>query len=238
MPQADFTLLFDLDGTLTDTDELHFRAFRALLAEHGRELDHDGYLRHVHGSTNEAIMRALLPGIPERHRELAERKEQLFRASVGQLRPTPGALRLFDWAQAKGAAVAVVTNAPRANAELMLDGLGLASRVDALVIGDELAYGKPHPLPYLAGLARVGGRAERACAFEDSPSGIRAAKQAGLRTFAIAGMLPEVALREAGADSVIADFNSPELWQWLERASATASLNGRLGHVLNANRRL
>ncbi|MBX9349059.1 HAD-IA family hydrolase [Chromobacterium vaccinii] len=222
MLQAAFTLLFDLDGTLTDTDELHFHAFRSLLAEHCRELDHDSYLRHVHGSTNEAIMQALLPDLPERHQELAERKEKLFRASISQLRPTPGALRLFDWARANGAAIAIVTNAPRANAELMLDGLGLASRVDTLVIGDELAYGKPHPLPYLAGLARLGGRAERACAFEDSLSGIRAAKQAGLHTFAIAGMLPEAALREAGADAVIADFNAPELWQWLEQADIRA----------------
>ncbi|AXE36393.1 HAD family hydrolase [Chromobacterium phragmitis] len=218
MPQADFTLLFDLDGTLANTDALHFRAFRALLAEHGRELDHDSYLLHVHGSSNEAIMRALLPHLPERHRELAERKEALFRATLGQVEATPGAPRLFDWAQFRGAAIAVVTNAPRANAELMLERLGLASLVDALVIGDELAYGKPHPLPYLAGLARLGGDAARACAFEDSPSGIRSAKQAGLHTFALAGTLPPAALFEAGADSAIPDFNAPELWRWLEHA--------------------
>ncbi len=50
----------------------------------------------------------------------------------------------------------VVTNAPRPNAELLLSGLGIARRFKAVVIGDELAHGKPHPLPYLEGLRLAG----------------------------------------------------------------------------------
>ncbi|WP_196782586.1 HAD family hydrolase [Chromobacterium paludis] len=216
--KADFCLLFDLDGTLTHTDDLHFDAFRALMAEHGRALDHDTFLHHIVGATNEAIMGRLFPDLPERHLELAECKERLFRDSVTRLTPTPGAPELFDWAERHGVGIAVVTNAPRANAELMLAGLGLTDRIDALVIGDELAHGKPHPLPYQTGLARLGGRAERACAFEDSPSGMRAAHAAGIHSYGIAGALPPQTLLDAGAAAVIADFTAPELWRWLERA--------------------
>ncbi|KUM02488.1 HAD-IA family hydrolase [Chromobacterium subtsugae] len=218
--KADFSLLFDLDGTLTHTDDLHFDAFRTLMAEHGRALDHDTFLHHIVGAANEAIMARLFPDQPAQHLALAARKEQLFRDSVTRLVPTPGARELFDWAERHGVGIAVVTNAPRANAELMLGGLGLAQRIDALVIGDELAHGKPHPLPYQTGLARLGGRAERACAFEDSPSGMRAACAAGIHSYGIAGALPPQKLLDAGAAAVIADFAAPELWRWLERALA------------------
>jgi beta-phosphoglucomutase-like phosphatase (HAD superfamily) len=111
----------------------------------------------------------------------------------------------------------VVTNAPRANAAMMLKGLNLAERFDALVIGDELAHGKPHPLPYLTALEKLGGDATRAIAFEDSLSGIRAASSAGVHTVGLLTSLPEAALRDAGAAAVIADFRDRALWQWLER---------------------
>ncbi|MDE1712722.1 HAD hydrolase-like protein (plasmid) [Chromobacterium amazonense] len=66
--KADFCLLFDLDGTLTHTDDLHFDAFATLMAEHGRALDHDTFLRHIVGATNEAIMARLFPDLPSSSR--------------------------------------------------------------------------------------------------------------------------------------------------------------------------
>jgi beta-phosphoglucomutase-like phosphatase (HAD superfamily) len=80
-----------------------------------------------------------------------------------------------------------------------------------LVIGDELAAGKPDPLPYLTGLQRLGGEAARAVAFEDSLSGIRAASAAGIFTFGMRTALEDDALRGAGASAVIADFSDPAL---------------------------
>ena len=78
--------------------------------------------------------------------------------------------------------MAAVTNAPRLNAEMMLAGLGIAHRFKALVIGDELHHGKPHPLPYLEGLRPLGAEAERSLAFEDSRSGVQSATAAGIAT--------------------------------------------------------
>ena len=174
--QPNFSLLFDLDGTLVNTDELHFGAFQVLLGERGRSITIETYQSRIMGATNDVIMREFFPDVPaSEHRALADRKEALFRASATRMNPIAGALKVFDWARSRGVRIAVVTNAPRANAELMLNGLALADRIDALVIGDELPRGKPDPLPYLTGLERLGGIAERALAFEDSLSGIRAA---------------------------------------------------------------
>jgi len=223
---CDFTLLFDLDGTLVNTDELHFRAFQAVLADFGRSLTMDTYRERIMGGSNEAIMRELFPHEPaEVKQQLADRKEALFRSAVTTLAPTRGVIELLDWAQRHDIRVGVVTNAPRPNADLMLGGIGIAGRIDALVIGDELARGKPDPLPYLTGLDRLGGDATRAIAFEDSLSGIRSASRAGIYTLGLRGVLADEAMREAGANGVIDDFTSPALWRMLSRVEAGEALS-------------
>lgn len=216
----DFTLLFDLDGTLVNTDELHFAAFQTLLADFGRSLTMETYRSRIMGASNEAIMHELFPDAPDRHQHLADRKEALFRSAVTTLEPTRGVIEVLDWARAHDVRVGVVTNAPRPNADLMLRGLGIVDRIDALVIGEELARGKPDPLPYLTGLQRLRGDAARAIAFEDSLSGIRSASAAGIHTFGLRGALSEDALRDAGANDVIDDFTSPVLWRLLEQVES------------------
>ncbi len=216
MPPSDLSLLFDLDGTLVIADHLHHAAFQAVLAEHGLSLTFDEYKTRVMGVANDAIMRDFFPGLPiSRHRELANRKETLFRESATALEPAPGTVALLDWADSNGVGLAVVTNAPRANAELMLAGAGIGGRIRTLVVADELAHGKPHPLPYETGLRLLGGRAERAVAFEDSRAGIAAARAAGIFTFGLRTGLDADALTRAGANAVIDDFTAPALWAHL-----------------------
>jgi beta-phosphoglucomutase len=210
-------LLFDLDGTLVDTDHLHVGAFATLLAERGRTLSIHDYRAHVMGAPNDAIMTYLFPDHPPHEQAgLLERKEELVRAGMDRLTPTPGLLDLLGWAAERAVPCGVVTNAPRPNAEKMLAGLGLAERFPVLVIGDELARGKPDPLPYLTGLQRLGAEAAHAVAFEDSRSGIRAASAAGIFTFGMRTALDDAALRAAGADAVISDFTDPALRAHLE----------------------
>ena len=96
--------------------------------------------------------------------------------------PVPGLTALLDQADGAGVPMVAVTNAPRPNAELLLSGLGITHRFKAIVIGDELAHGKPHPLPYLEGLRLAGASADGAVAFEDSRSGIQSATAAGIAT--------------------------------------------------------
>jgi beta-phosphoglucomutase len=211
------TLLFDLDGTIVDTDALHFEAFRRLLGAQGRMLDHATYTTRIMGHPNAAIAAWLFPDAGEAERRgFCDAKEALFRSLALEMAPLPGLHAMLDWADRIGARRAVVTNAPRLNAEFVLRALGLTERFDTLVIGEELARGKPDPLPYATALARLGRSATQAVAFEDSRSGIAAARGAGLFTYGVATGLDAGALREAGADAAIADFADPAL-----RASLT-----------------
>jgi beta-phosphoglucomutase len=210
-------LLFDLDGTLTDTDHLHVEAFRILLKDFGRAITLEHYKARIMGHPNDEIMREMFPDeTPERRVALSEHKEQLFRDQLETLTPTPGVLRVLDWADAHGVPYAVVTNAPRANAEMMLHGLGLDRRMTELVIGDELERAKPDPLPYRTGLQLLGASAERALAFEDSLPGIRAAHGAGITTYGIRTAHPDAALLGSGAVAAITDFTDAGLWRRLE----------------------
>jgi len=206
------TLLFDLDGTITDTDALHYEAFRRLLAARGREIVHDIYKTRIMGQPNAAIAAWLFPGSDAAAQAaFSDTKEALFRTLARTLVPLPGLVAVLDWAERLGLRRAVVTNAPRCIAEFMLDALGLRARFEVLIIGEELARAKPDKLPYVTALARLGRSAERAVAFEDSRSGIAAARAAGLFTYGVATGLDAATLRAAGAQATIADFTDPVL---------------------------
>ncbi|WP_024695430.1 HAD-IA family hydrolase [Pseudomonas syringae] len=210
-------LLFDLDGTLIDTDELHLSAFNQLLARWDRSMDIGYYKAHVMGFPDDMIFAGLFPDIASsQYPTLAAEKEAMFRAQLGETIPVAGVLHLLDHAEQRGLRTAVVTNAPRENALAMLTGLGIADRFEIIVIGGELAHGKPHPMPYLTALELLGVTAEDAIAFEDSLAGVQSAHAAGIYTFGMLSGLQEHQLREAGARSVIRDFDADALWQFLK----------------------
>jgi len=130
----------------------------------------------------------------------------------------PGLMALLDRAERGGVPMVAVTNAPRANAELLLTGLGIAHRFKAVVIGDELAHGKPHPLPYLEGLRLAGASAQAALAFEDSRSGIQSATAARIATIGMRTGLSHADLIAAGAIASASAFDDPELIGRVEQA--------------------
>ena len=213
-------LLFDLDGTLLHSDPLHFAVFQEMFAERGREIDEAYYLGHIHGTHNLESFPTFFPG--EDAQELSDQKEARFRDRLGAGHPPmPGAVALLDHAEAQGWQVGVVTNAPRVNAEHMLEAIGLRARFEVLVIGDECSRGKPDPAPYLAAMERLSVAAADCMAFEDSPSGMRAAAASGAYAVGIRSSADDDTLRANGAQITLSDFNDPALWTTL------AHLNGK-----------
>ncbi|MDD2046060.1 HAD family hydrolase [Pseudomonas putida] len=213
-------LLFDLDGTLTDTDKLHLLAMQQLLLEEGRVLTEAEFDAHVSGRANADLCRYLFPerSLAE-HQAFADRKEARFRALSPTLQPTAGLIRLLEHAEQAGIGMAVVTNAPRANAVHMLNAMGLGERFKHVLVAEELPRAKPDPLPYLAGLECLQARASHALAFEDSVPGVTAASQAGIFTVGLSTSQAPDALLAAGAQLVVADFEDPRLWALIEQMS-------------------
>src|SRR5229473_4279276 len=140
------------------------------------------------------------------------RKEAAFRKLVsGKIQPLPGLMTLLTLADRASIPMVAVTNAPRLNAEMLLSGLGIVHRFKALIIGDELPHGKPHPMPYLEGLRAVSAAPNLSLAFEDSRSGIQSASAAGIATIGMRTSLSHNEMVAAGARMTAGTFDDPEL---------------------------
>ncbi len=205
-------LLFDLDGTLAETDSLHLPTWVEALAPYGVEVDEEFYKERISGRSTPEIVRDLLPDLTEEEgTAIGDAKEASFRERATELEPLPGLLDLVQEGKNLGLRIALVTNAPKENVGAMLPALELQHFFETVVIADEAGAVKPDPAPYTAALQKTGVDAEEALAFEDSVSGIASSVAAGVSTVGIASTQDPERLLEAGAFMVAEDFTDPEL---------------------------
>ncbi|OUL36210.1 hydrolase [Nostoc sp. T09] len=213
-------ILFDLDGTIVNTDPIHYQAWQQKLSNYGIEIDETFYKSRISGRLNPEIVKDILPQLSPADREkFADEKEALFRELAPNLKPLNGFSELIAWTEAHQLQRALVTNAPRLNAEFMLEVLGIKEAFHTIVLADDCIAGKPDPAPYQVALTKLGIQAQEAIALEDSPSGIRSAVGAGIRTIAIASTHDPKVLVEVGAFMAIPDFTSLQLWTLLNSMS-------------------
>jgi HAD superfamily hydrolase (TIGR01509 family) len=205
-------LLFDLDGTLAETDSLHLPTWVDVLGPYGIEVDEEFYRERISGRSNSKIVEDLLPNLSaEDGQELADAKEASFRERTGELEPLLGLLNFLREGQQLGLRMALVTNAPEENVEAILLALELREFFDEVVLSDEVGTVKPDPAPYKAALDKLDVAPEEALAFEDSTSGIASAVGSGLPTVGIASTQAPETLKDAGALMVAKDFADPGL---------------------------
>jgi len=205
-------LLFDLDGTLSETDSLHLPTWVDVLEPYGVGVDEEFYKESISGRSTAEIVRDLLPDLSdEEGRSIGDAKEANFRERAAELEPMPGLIDFVKQGRERGMKVALVTNAPKENVEAILLALELRDFFDAVVLADELEVVKPDPAPYLAALKKTGIPAEEALAFEDSVSGISSSVAAGVPTVGITSSQAPEKLLEAGAFMTAEDFTDPRL---------------------------
>ncbi len=211
-------ILYDLDGTLANTDPVHYQAWQEMLREYDFEIDPDFYQKKFSGRLNVDIVHDLLPSLTDAEgRDLSDRKEALFRKKAQQtLQPLAGLTELIDWANRHHLHQVVVTNAPEANAEFMLETLHFTQTFEFVILGDNLAHGKPHPFPYQTAIERLEIEAQNAITFEDSPSGVRSSVAAEIETVGVATSHPPEALRQLGVAIAIEDFTDERLLPLLQ----------------------
>jgi HAD superfamily hydrolase (TIGR01509 family) len=193
-PRADRPLqavLFDMDGTLLDSEKVWDVALDDLATWLGGDLSPAARARMVGSSLGRsvAILHADL-GIeadPETSGAyLIERTAELFRTDLVW---KPGAEELLHAVHAAGVPAALVTSTHRRLTEIALDTLG-RQYFAASVCGDEVARPKPHPDPYLRGAELLGVLPQRSVAIEDSPLGITSAEAAGCAVLAVPSEVP------------------------------------------------
>lgn len=182
-------VLFDHDGTLVASEELHFAHWQQVLARHGGALTESLYQRHYAGmpcldNALDAIQRFGLFADPA---VLAEQKNETTRAYLEtQAFPLmPGAADAIARCQAAGLRMGVVTGARGFMVATTLRVYQMASAFETVVSADDVVHNKPAPDCYVLALQRMGLQAHEAVAFEDTEHGVAAATSAGLACVAI-----------------------------------------------------
>lgn len=185
-------LIFDVDGTLAETEELHRKAFNETFAANGVGWDWSvaDYTRLLKTTGGKERMRAYCgeidadlsdEKIAALHQDKTARYANLVAA--GGLTLRPGIAGLVEGGRAQGLGLAVATTTSRANVDALCRtcwGQPAAAVFDVIAAGDEVAAKKPAPDVYLLALERMGLKPEQAIAFEDTRNGMLSARAAGL----------------------------------------------------------
>jgi beta-phosphoglucomutase len=176
-------VLWDLDGTLADSREVHWRSWRETMAAAGVTVTEAQFLASF-GRRNDTILPAWLgtAATAGRVRELGEAKEALYRVLVELegLEPLPGAAEWVRRLHDDGWFQAIASSAPKLNVELMARVLGVAGHMDALIGAEDVKAGKPDPEVFLKAAAALGVPPKQCIVVEDAAAGVEAAHRAGM----------------------------------------------------------
>jgi HAD superfamily hydrolase (TIGR01509 family) len=223
-------LLFDLDGTLVDTETQTDRAIDAVLVRYGitgfalpASETRGRTWAHVAGR-----IRALT-SIEKSEAELSAELLEHWNRDTAEAKAIPGAPEALRAAAAAGLRLAVVSSSPRAVIDRFLEALGVAQLVGprARIGADQVRHGKPDPEGFLGAAQVLGVIPGAALVFEDSRAGLLAARAAGMRSVFItccAADIPELAPL---ATAVITDYRDLPASFWAQIVSGTGDLGGK-----------
>jgi len=182
-------ILFDLDGTLVDSERENVESVVLAARKHGAELSQEErrfIIGHSWNEIYEVIARnhSLPVSMTQLIAEAVSEKRALL--AIAGHRALPGALALVQRLARNGISkLAIVTGSSTAEARDSIAGVGLTDLIAVLVAAEDYPRGKPAPDPYATAIARLGVRAERTIAIEDATPGILSARAAGARVIAV-----------------------------------------------------
>jgi beta-phosphoglucomutase len=181
-------VLWDLDGTLVDSEEFHWLSWRDTIRPEGVELTYEQFLASF-GQRNDRIVPVWLGADVdvERMRRIGEDKEAEFRrlAEAHGLVPLAGAKEWLVALKAAGWKQSIASSAPRQNVDMMLRAAGLEGCLDAVVSADDVTRGKPDPQVFLKAAQALGVPPDRCIVVEDAAAGIEGARRAGMRSIGV-----------------------------------------------------
>ena len=211
-------ILFDFDGTLVNSEIIHFQCWNQVLSQYGLAIDYDTYLREVAGipalEYAESIISKNGFGVPAE--TMIENAKAIYSGlmSPRDIEFMPYALDSLQYFHEKGFPMALVTGSVRSQVDPILKEKGIKSFFKTSITFDDVANSKPDPEGYLQAVEFLGFDKEEYLVFEDTANGTKAAKAAGLTCYAIQGDA-ELHQNLSQADKVF--LNLKEAVEFLER---------------------
>ncbi|HYO63718.1 MAG TPA: HAD family hydrolase [Pyrinomonadaceae bacterium] len=204
-------VIFDVDGTLVDSNDLHVEAWREAFRCYGKEVAFED----VHGQMGKGGDQ-LMPvfctkeELDEFGEELERRRVELFTSDyLPRVRPFPRVRELFERARAEGLRIALASSAKEEELEQHKKNLRIGDLLEAAASADDAERSKPHPDIFQAALEGLKGVAPaEAVVVGDTPYDVQAAAKAGMKTVGLlSGGFAEDVLRAAGAVAVYRDVS-------------------------------
>jgi beta-phosphoglucomutase len=200
-------VLWDMDGTLVDTAELHYNAWLTLAREIHKPFTRADFTA-TFGRRNPEIIRQVFgpQASDEEVERLGNRKEELYRAQARRgVSLLPGVHDLLAGLHAAGFKQAIASSAPRANLDLILQLTRIEDFIDAVVSMEETERGKPDPQVFLVAAAKLRFPPKCCVVVEDAVAGVEAARAGGMKCIAVTfvGHHDPARLQQAGADLVV-----------------------------------
>jgi beta-phosphoglucomutase family hydrolase len=185
---ASRAVLWDMDGTLIDSEELHWISWRNTLANEGITITREQFLSSF-GQRNDSIIPRWLgaAATPERIERISKAKEELYRHLVHSdgISPLPGVATWIHRLHKEGWLQAIASAAPRANIDAVLEALSATHIFQGIVSADDVHRGKPDPEVFLTAASRVGVSPDRCIVVEDAVAGVQGARSAGMKSIGV-----------------------------------------------------
>jgi beta-phosphoglucomutase len=181
-------VLWDMDGTLIDSEEFHWISWRNTMANEGIAITHEQFLASF-GQRNDSIIPRWLgaASTPENIERIANAKEELYRHLIRRdgISPLPGVASWLHRLHKQGWLQAIASAAPRANVDVVLEALSATHMFQGIVSAEDVHRGKPDPEVYLTAASRVGVPPDRCIVVEDAVAGVEGARRAGMRSIGV-----------------------------------------------------
>lgn len=211
--QRTYAFLFDLDGTLVNTDEAYYSVWEQILTKYNIFLNNEIYDKYIYSNSDIYVKQVLLKNAPITAQELSAEKDRLFQTYIDKVRLIHDADTFLQHIQNNGHKIAIVTNSNRQTAELIIQHLGLNH--DMLVIGNECSRPKPYADPYIFAKEYFGIDNHKCIVFEDSHNGLLSAK--GVQPHCMIGIgTDETSLIQNGANIVISDYSGLDIQRLID----------------------
>jgi len=181
-------VLWDMDGTLIDSEEFHWIAWRTTMANEGITITREQFLASF-GQRNDSIIPQWLgaAATPERIEKIANAKEELYRHLIRRdgVSPLPGVATWLHRLHRDGWLQVIASAAPRANIDAVLEALSATHIFQGIVSAEDVRRGKPDPEVYLTAASKVGVSPQNCIVVEDAAAGIEGARRAGMRSIGV-----------------------------------------------------
>jgi HAD superfamily hydrolase (TIGR01509 family) len=215
--QSKKTILWDMDGVISDSYSFHFAAWQEVFTKRGIKFTKEDFTK-LFGTRNDFIIGTIMGReFPERDVKIMvqEKEESFRRKATGGIKPFPGVVKLLNTLKKGNFKLALVSSAPKENIDLVLNELNLAGIFNCIIFGQEATKSKPSPQIYLLAAKKLEVTPNDCVVIEDSPLGVKAAKTAGMKCLAITNTHPRQKLEEA--DRIVDSLENVDLITLLMR---------------------